>query len=137
MDQGQINSTVQFATGISVLGLISSMVTGITRAMASSSGMVYLPTTVPTKKKTRISLPWYRTIWGEWRIPNPEPYGEGHYDVVVSEVDSKWVAIVSRKSAAYPETAPDIYVVGGYSNAEKAKHAAEEYIVELEAKHQR
>jgi len=113
------------------------MVAGMARAMVGSSGMMYLPATAPAKEKTRISLPWYRTIWGEWRIPNPEPYREGHYDVVVSKVDSKWVAIVSRKSAVYPETAPDIYVVGGYRSEEQAKRAAEEYIVRLEAKHRR
>jgi len=41
MDNEQVNSIVQFATGMAVLGLISSMIGGMVRMMAGSSRKAY------------------------------------------------------------------------------------------------
>jgi len=52
MDNEQVNGVVQFATGMAVLGLVSSMVGGMARMMAGSSSgrsSAYLPAGAPTE----------------------------------------------------------------------------------------
>ena len=53
MDDEQVNSIVQFATGMAVLGLISGMIGGMARMMAGSSkkASTYLAKTEPPPKR--------------------------------------------------------------------------------------